>query len=69
MPYKHFAKCYRTIGGVEWPNMFDVLGPEHRALIEEAKRLKLRHRLIKHDHGDQLFVHPDDVSKLSELAQ
>lgn len=73
MPYKHQARCYRTIDGIQWANQCDVLGDEHFALVAKAKRLKVRHRLVMHKHGYRmLFVHPDDVSKLfdnSEPAQ
>lgn len=70
MPYKHQANCYRTIGGVQYVNQCDVLGEEHFKLVETAKRLKVRHRVVKHPDGyGQLFVHPDDTARLYEAQR
>lgn len=65
MPYKHQAHCYRTIGGVPYVNHCDVLDKETGKLVVKAKRLKVRHRVVKHKDGyGQLFVHQDDMAML-----
>ena len=66
MPVKHQSDCYRTIRGERYKNLCDVLGPDDEAALEEVKAKKLRHRVIKHPDGfRQLFIHSDDVRKLS----
>jgi hypothetical protein len=58
---KHQSNCFRTINGKQYRNQCDVMDEPDFALVEKAKQLKIRHRVIKHPDGyGQLFVHPDD---------
>ena len=60
MPYKDQTKCYRTFDGVRYLNQCDVLDEVHFKLVEKAKRLKVRHRMVRHQDGyKQLYVHPN----------
>jgi hypothetical protein len=67
MPYKHQASCYRTIGGVRWPNLCDVIDAEGERAVAEARAAGSRLRMVKHKEGfHQAFIHPDDLEKLVE---
>lgn len=64
MPYKDQTKCYQTINGVKYVNQFDVVDPEHAYLVQKAKDLGLRMKLVSHPDGfKQLFLHPNDETK------
>ena len=66
MPYKDQSDCYRTIKGEKYINLCDMLEQRDDDALAEIKEKKLRHRVIKHPDGfRQLFIHSDDVQKLS----
>lgn len=64
MSFKHQSDCYRTIDGVRWPNLCDVLSLEHEQEI--AARRAAGHRIKVRMHPDgyqQAFIHPEDLNK------
>lgn len=64
MPIKPQDRCYRTIGGVRWPNMCDVWSPDEETIVAEAKADGARIAMRKHPHGFMVaFIHPDDYAK------
>lgn len=65
MPVKTQDKCYRTIGGVRWPNLCDVMSPAEETIVADAKAAGARVVMRKHPRGFQIaFIHPDDFLKL-----
>ena len=60
---KHQSNCYRTVDGVRWPNLCDLLeGPKQLAYARAARRQAVRVKIHKHPEGyHQMFVHPEDV--------
>lgn len=65
MSIKTQDKCYRTIGGVRWPNLCDVLSNYEEELVMEARERGARIAMRKHPSGFRIaFIHPDDFERV-----
>lgn len=65
MPYKDQTRCYRTIDGIKWFNLCDILDGRDEEDVKRAKSAGVRVRLRKHPEGyQQAFFHPEDEEKL-----
>jgi hypothetical protein len=64
MPIKNQSDCYRTIKGVRWPNLCDVLEPSQENEVRARRDAGHRVRTIRHPDGYyQAFIHPDDLEQ------
>lgn len=60
MPIENQSDCYRTIEGKRWPNLCDMLAPEHVAAVADARSAGFRVMIRKHPDGyRQAFVEPE----------
>ena len=63
MPIKHQSDCYRTIDGVKWPNLCDMISDECDQDVADRKDRGERIKMRKHPEGYyQAFIHPDDLN-------
>jgi hypothetical protein len=62
MGIKHQTESYRTIGGIQWPCLMDILSAEHDAEIKARKASGARIRIIKIDGFRRAFIHPHDLA-------
>ena len=62
MAIKHHTESYRTIGGIQWPCLMDILSSEHDAEIKARKASGSRIRIVKIDGFRRAFIHPDDLN-------
>ena len=66
MAFKHQSDCYRTISGARFINWCDLLDQEHEEQVALAKRLGIRHRVIKTTDGTRrLFIEESAVDRLA----
>lgn len=65
MALKDQTQCYRTFGGVRWPNFCDMLDDQHDRDVASAQEQGARIKFRKHPDGyRQAFIHPDDLSRV-----
>jgi len=70
MPIKDQTLCYRTIKGVKWLNLCDMLEQIHQDDVAAIKRAGGRIALRRHPDGyQQAFFHPDDDELVTKICQ
>lgn len=65
---KEQDKCYRTIDGIRWINVSDLLSPELTAWAQSQRARGIRLKFRKHPDGySQVFCHPEDMSSIESF--
>lgn len=66
MPIKHQSACYRTIAGVRWINLADLVSVEMESAASAVREAGYRIKVQVHPDGfRRAFVHPEDLTGAS----
>lgn len=64
MPIKNQTECYRTVKGIRWPNMCDIMTEDDELDVARFRARGGRLKVLKHPDGyKQAFAHPDDLER------